>query len=163
MSNITVLMFETVDGAETMLTNVYDWEKAGLITVEDAVVVIRPPGNSNFEIKQTRKQSGKYALGGGGIGLLAGMLLGGPIGGLAVGAAIGGITGAMKDYGIDDEFVRQISEGLRPSTSALFLMTSDGKGEELMAELRPHKATVVSTTLEPDQEARLRKALKDEG
>ena len=35
----------------------------------------------------TRKRAGKYALGGGGIGLLAGMLLGGPIGGLVVGAA----------------------------------------------------------------------------
>lgn len=161
MSNVTVLVFDDMQGAENMLANVQTWQENGWIKLEDAVVVTRDEG-SNLEVQQTHKFGGKYALRGSGIGLLAGLLLGGPIGGLAAGAAIGGISGHMKDYGIDDKFIKQVSDGLRTNTSALFLMTKEGDEEKIMGELKAHKATVLSTTLPPDQEKRLRKTLEDE-
>jgi len=182
--NIHVLMFDDIDGAENMLANVTSWEKAGWLKVEDAVVVTRGAGseipptqmatanseqpgviqgatsNTELEIKQTHKFAGKYALGGSGIGFLAGMLLGGPIGGLVVGATVGAISGALKDYGIDDKFIKQVSAGVRPGTSALFLMSSGGDAEKLLPELREHKARLLSTSLPPEQEQALREALE---
>jgi uncharacterized membrane protein len=182
--NIHVLLFEDIDGAENMLTNVYTWEKAGWLKVEDAVVVTRGAGsygepmhvapanverpavaygtgsNTELEIKQTHKFAGKYALGGSGAGFLIGMLLGGPIGGLVVGATIGGITGAMKDYGISDKFIKEVSAGIAPGTSALFLMSSGGNQEKLIPEIREHKARLLSTSLLPEQEQALREALE---
>jgi uncharacterized membrane protein len=116
-------------------------------------------GNTELEIKQTIKQGGKFALGGGGIGLLAGMLLGGPIGGLLLGATVGAISSALKDSGIDDSFIKEVSAGLEPGTSALFLMTSGGDEEKILGELRAHKATLLKTTLPAEQERRLREAL----
>ena len=158
--NVTVLGFGTVEGAEIMLENVNTWEEKGLVKVLDACVVTRGPG-SEVQIKQTRKFAGKYSLGGGGIGFLAGMLIGGPVGGLIVGATVGAISGAMKDYGIEDKFIRQVADGLAPNSSALFLMTTEGK-PELMDELEAHQAVVMSTTVAPDVERRLRDALSPE-
>jgi uncharacterized membrane protein len=183
-ANVHVVMFEDVNGAENMLENVNTWEKQGWLKVDDAVVVTRGAGSetppvamatsntenarvvygatsgTELEIKQTVKKTGKWALGGGGIGLLAGLLLGGPIGGLVVGATAGAITGAMKDYGIDDTFIKEVSAGLRPGASALFLMTSGGDEEKILPELRVHKARLLKTTLPPEQEGRLRDALE---
>jgi len=99
-----------------------------------------------LQIKQTHKRRGKFTLGGGGIGLLAGLLVGGPIGGLVAGATVGAVTGALKDYGIDDKFIREVSAGLTPGTSALFLMTTGGDEQKILSELRPHKATLIKTT-----------------
>jgi uncharacterized membrane protein len=185
--NIHVLMFDDIDGAENMLANVNSWEKKGWLKVEDAVVVTRGAGSAvaptqiasanpeqpgvlrsagsstELEIKQTHKFAGKFALGGGGIGFLAGLLLGGPIGGLVVGATVGGITGALRDYGIDDKFIKQVSDGVRPGTSALFLMTSGGDAAKLLPEVREHKARLLSTTLPPEQERALREALEKHG
>jgi uncharacterized membrane protein len=183
--NIHVVAFDDPSGAENMLENVYTWEKNGWIKVEDAVVVTRGEGSQNvggavpvgnpettmaavpissggsseLEIKQTVKKGGKYALGGGGIGFLAGMLLGGPIGGLIVGATVGGITAALHDSGINDKFIRDVSAGLRPGTSALFLMSSGGDAEKLLPELKAHHGRLLSTTLPPDQEKALREAI----
>lgn len=185
--NIHVLIFDDYDGADRMLANVNTWSEKGWLKVEDAVVATRgvgsaaaptqiatanperpmivqtSGGDAELEIRQTHKQGGKFALGGGGIGLLAGLLLGGPIGGLAVGATLGGITGAMRDYGIDDKFINEISAGLQPGTSALFLMTSGGDEQKILAELRPHKARLVKTTLPEEQATALRKALDQGG
>jgi uncharacterized membrane protein len=162
MSNVFVLGFEELEGAENMLANVQTWEEKGWLKVEDAAIVTRPTASGDVEIKQTTKKTGKYALGGGGIGFLAGMLLGGPIGGVVVGSAVGAIAGALKDSGIDDKFIRQVSETLKPGGSQLFLMTAGGgNAEALAAELEGHRATVVSmnTSLPPEDEKRLRDLL----
>ena len=161
--NVTVLMFDDEVGAENMLDNVQTWQEQGLFEVIDAVVAVRGL-SKDVDIRQTKRFAGKYAGWGTGVGLLAGMLLGGPIGGMAVGAAIGGISGAMKDYGIDDKFIKQVSEGIRPNTSALFLMTTGGMEheEQLLAELRPYRARLASTSLDDEMAQKLRDALDHE-
>ena len=186
-ANVHVVVFDTIDGAEAMLENVNTWQEKGWITVEDAVIATRGIGSTTpplaaasaggeqprivtgatdgtqVEIKQTQKKTGKFTLGGGGIGLLAGLLLGGPIGGLVAGATIGAITGALRDTGIDDGFIRQMSEGLAPGRSALVLMTSAADEEKILEELKPHRATLVKTTLSPERERALRDALSKSG
>ena len=99
---------------------------------------------------------------GAGAGIFAGLLLGGPIGGLAAGAAIGAITGKMKDYGIDDKFIKEISAGLGYNSSAIFLLVKEARGEEVMERLKPYKGVVLSTTLAPEAQARLEQALSKE-
>lgn len=183
-ANVHVVLFDDYHGAENMLENVNTWAEKGWLKVDDAVVVMRGtgttspptaiaathlekpvmlPGSANsteVEIKQTVKRRGKFMLGGGGIGLLAGMLLGGPIGGLVVGATLGAITGSLHDYGINDNFIKEVSAGLTPGSSALFLMTSGGDEEKILTELRTHKGRLLSTTLSPERERLLREALE---
>jgi len=132
-----------------------------LIEIEDAVVVLRGMGE-DIKIKQTQSLAGKYALGGAGIGFLAGMLLGDPIGGLVGGTAVGAISGKMKDLGIDDDFIEQTSQGLPPNSSALFLMGKATDWEEMLEKLRPYNALVAVTTLDEDKEKALKQALSRE-
>jgi len=161
MSNIVALLFEDIQGAENMYENVLTWQEQGLIKVLDAVIATRGVGSS-IEVKQKNKKTGKYAASGGGIGLIAGLILGGPIGGLAVGATAGAISGHMKQQKLERHFVDDVVEGIRPETSILFLMTDEGDVEGLEAELRPHHAKVLSTTLSAEQEANLRNLLARE-
>lgn len=162
--NIVVLGFDNRYGAEAMLDDVHRWQEEGIIEVEDAVIASAGP-DGNVEIQQThRSEKGKLALRGGGVGLLAGALVGGPIPGLVAGVTAGVLKGRGKDkkFGLDDEFVRVASGWVRADRSALFLLVKQADAERLRAELRPLKATVLSTTLAPDQERNLRQALAEE-
>ena len=105
---------------------------------------------------------GKYTIRGSGIGLLAGLLLGGPVGGLVGGTVIGAISGALKDVGIDDKFIRETSEMLKPGSSALFLMGKANEPDKFYAELKPFRALVATTNLSLEQEKVLREMLAEE-
>jgi uncharacterized membrane protein len=172
-NNLVVLVFEeepfefdkvmsvSSTKAEGFLETVQEWQENGLVEIEDAVIALRGVG-TDIKIKQTESLTGKYALGGSGIGLLAGLLLGGPIGGLIGGAAIGAISGKMKDFGIDDKFIKEISAGLVPNSSALFLLGRSTDPEKFLEQVRPYKAFVATTTLGDEQEKALKKALERE-
>ena len=160
-SEIVVLGFEDQFAAEDMLGILGKLQEEGLIELEDAVVASRRSG-AEVQIKQTHSETGKFALRGTGIGLLAGLLLGGPILGLAGGAAIGAIAGSMKDQGIDDKFIREVSEWVQPGTSALFLMVKEAKADKVHEQLKPFKAKVLTTTLPEESEQRLKRTLAEE-
>ena len=161
-SNIVVLRFDDESQAESMLLTFTELQERGIVTLEDAVIASRGPGD-NIEIKQTQSVTGKYTLRGGGIGLLAGLLLGGPIGGLVGGTVAGAVAGALKDVGLDDKFIKETSEMLSPGSSALFLMGKADDLDKLLEELKPFKALVATTSLSEEQENRLKRTLAEEG
>ncbi len=66
-----------------MLDKAISWQNLGTIKLGDAVVASRGD-NGRVSIHQTKTLTGQYALKGGGIGLLAGLLLGGPVVSLVV-------------------------------------------------------------------------------
>jgi uncharacterized membrane protein len=160
-ANIVVLGFKNQYGAEGMFEDIQKWQEEGLIELEDAVIASRASGG-HVQIEQTHKKGGRFALRGGGAGLLAGLLLGGPILGMVAGVAAGGMAGALKDYGLDDAFVKEVSQWVKPDTSALFLLVKEAKAGEVVEKLRPYDAVVLTTTLAPEQEKRLRRALAEE-
>jgi uncharacterized membrane protein len=164
-SNIVVLGFDSQYGAEAMLGDVGRWQEEGLIEVEDAVIAFANP-DSRVEIRQThRSEKGKFVLRGGGVGLVAGALLGGPILGLVAGLTAGALKGKRKDKkepGLDEEFVKEVSTWVRAGRSALFLLVKQANAEELRVKLRPLKATILTTTLPPERERDLRQALAEE-
>jgi uncharacterized membrane protein len=160
-NQLIVLGFQGESTAEDMLSVFQDMEEKGILTIEDAVLASRGPGHQ-VAVKQTQSVTGKYTARGSGIGLLAGLLLGGPVGGLIGGTVVGAIAGAMKDVGIDDKFIEQVSDALGPDSSALFLMGQAEDADQFLEQLRPFKAVVASTTLSEDQEKRLKAALERE-
>ena len=161
MATITALAFDNVEGADNMFQTLMSWQDEGLIQVLDAVVATRNIGN-DVQVEQKLKKTGKYAARGSGIGLIAGVILGGPIGGLVAGAGIGAIAGKMKQHKLDKDFVEEVVESIRPETSILFIMTEGGDAERLKDELSAHQAKVLTTTLSEEEEAELRQLLADE-
>jgi uncharacterized membrane protein len=158
-SKIVVLGFDNQYGAEGMLEQIEKFEEDGLITLEDAVSASRGVG-TNVEITQARPQGGKAALKGSGVGLLAGLLLGGPILGVAAGAGIAAIASAIKDQGLDDDFVNEITKSLKPESSALFLLVKEAKTEEFQDKLAQFDARILTTTLDPDKEKALQEMIE---
>lgn len=162
-ANLNVLIFDNEEGAANFLSTVETWSDKGYLEIVDAVTAKRGVG-SDIEVEQLERPGRKWAGRGAGIGLLAGILLGGPIGGAVAGAAIGGIGGSLSKHGIDRKTVDQITAGMGPHSSALFLMTTGGlqHRDELMAELKPHRALLVSSTLDEATAKEMRAALESE-
>jgi uncharacterized membrane protein len=183
-AKLVAIVFEGEHGAEGMLATLRDLEDRDALKLKDAVVLSRgPAGETVFvgaagvgagpgsgasmstkttvapetEVKQTTDKRGRRVLKTGGVGLLVGMLLGGPVGGML----IGGLIGAMRDKGVDNKFVNQIADGLKPDTSAVLLLVESADADQVLAEISPLKGTVIHTTLAPEMEKRLREALRD--
>lgn len=161
-SNLVVLAFDGAQAADTMYSAIKKMEDDGSLKISDAVIARRGPHATNVDIEQTQSRTRKYAGRGGAIGLVAGFLLGGPLGAMAAGATIGAIAGSMENYGTDSNFVREVSEALKPDSSALFLLIDEADADAVLVYLRPFKARVLTTTLPPEMEDTLRKALDRE-
>ena len=132
-----------------------------LITVQDAAVVSWEEGKKKpktHELHDTKKGG---ALGGGFWGLLFGLIFFVPILGLAIGAAAGALMGSLADVGISDSFIKSVRDQVTPSTSALFLLSSDAVMDRDKEEFPSHDAELISTNLSTEQEAKLREAFAD--
>lgn len=170
MADLLVVGFDDPYQADRALTELARLQKEYLIDLEDAVVAVRGP-DGNVRIKQSVNLVGLGAAQGGLSGALWGSLVGllflNPLAGFVVGGAVGAgsgaLTGSLVDYGIDDGFIGQISETLKPDTSALFLLIRKVQPEKVMAELSGFKGRIIRSSLSPDQERALEAALAGAG
>jgi uncharacterized membrane protein len=108
MATLTVLKFETADGAEKALNMVEDLSKRKLINIHDAAIVSWPEGKKKPKTKQLTSMTGVGALSGAFWGFLFGLIFFIPIFGLVTGAALGALSGSMADIGISDDFIRSV-------------------------------------------------------
>ena len=76
------------------------------------------------QTKQMVNLTGLGVLDGAFWGMLFGLIFFVPFFGIAIGAAFGALSGKMSDYGIDDEFIKNVREQVSAGTSALFLLAS---------------------------------------
>jgi uncharacterized membrane protein len=90
--------------------------------------------------------------------MLFGLLFFAPFLGMAIGAATGALFGKATDYGINDKFIKQVSESIKPGNSALFMLVSDTKIDKVVEQLKPFKGEIIHTSLSKDEEAQLKKA-----
>lgn len=166
MSELVVVGFDGKEEADRVLLKLAGLKKEYLVDLEDAVVVVRDEAG-----KVHLKQSVNLTALGAGSGFLSGSLWGGlvgllflnPLAGFAIGGAIGAGTGALAgslgDYGIDDEFIKSLGQTIPNGSSALFVLIRKVQPEKVMAEFEGLRGRVLKTSLSPDQEAQLQKAL----
>jgi uncharacterized membrane protein len=158
MSDLIVAGFEQQYQADEVLTALAKLQKEHLIDLEDAAVVIKDT-EGKVKIKQAMDLVGAGAIGGGFWGLLFGTLLFSPILGAAVGAAAGALSGKFTDIGIDDNFIKELGETIKPGTSALFVLVKKATPDKVIAEIKPYNPKILRTSLSADDEAQLRTAL----
>lgn len=160
-SNLVVLAFDGLETAGEVLRELESLEKAGELVLEDAVIAQRREGPV-VDVTQAKVEPAvteKATTRGGAIGLVAGLLIGGPIIGLMGGLAIGHLLGKMKDSGMDNSFIDSVSEALAPNSSALFLLVREANAEKAVSLLKSYQGRVLRTSLDPEREEALRKAL----
>lgn len=158
MQTLTVLEFPTAEGADMMLNTLESLQKQQLIQIADGAIVTWPEGKKKPQTKPLHDTTGSGALGGAFWGMLFGLLFFVPFFGLAVGAAMGALAGHFSDYGIDDNFIKQVREKVTPGTSALFLLTHDTVVDKVAEAVKGQKFEIVQTNLSQEQENQLREA-----
>ena len=161
MGTMTVWKFESARGAESALELLERLQKEELLQINDAAYVYWAEGRKKPKTQQLHNMTGVGALGGSFWGLLFGLIFFVPLLGVAVGAAMGALTGSMSDVGIDDAFIRKVRDNVTPGTSALFVMTSNVVADKVLDEFRSTGASLISTNLSNEQEARLREAFTE--
>ena len=166
MAELVAVGFDNPQEADRVLTELARLQREYLIDLEDAVVAIRQP-DGRVNLKQSINLVGVGAASGGLSGALWGSLVGllflNPLAGMAVGGLVGAgsgaLSGSLVDYGIDDNFIRQVADTLQPNTSALFVLVRKVQPEKVLSELSQFRGQVLRSSLSPEQEARLQAAL----
>jgi len=156
-SNMVVMTFNNEQTAEQVRDRLAELQKLQLITLDDVVVVVRGQ-DGKVKVKQSVNLAGAGALSGAFWGMLMGMLLFVPFLGMAVGAATGAITGSMRDYGIDDTFIKEVGNSIQPGTSAIFLLVEQATVDKVVEQLKPFGGTIARTSLSRENEAKLKAA-----
>jgi len=157
VTELVVVAFDNQTGAAEMRDALIELQKQKLVTLDDAAVVVRKP-DGKVKVKQAVNLVGTGALGGAFWGMLVGLLFWMPWMGLAVGALSGALAGALSDYGVDDEFVREVGNTIQPGHSALFLLIREATPDKLMDELKQFNGKILQTSLSKEDEARLKEA-----
>jgi uncharacterized membrane protein len=162
MATVTVLKFNTPEGAEKGLGVVQSLQKQHLITLHDAAIVTWPVGKKKPKTRQLADLPSAGALSGMFWGSLFGVIFAVPLFGMAMGAAFGALGGAMRDYGIDDDFIGWIRKEVTEGTSALFLMTSDAVQDRVIEQVKDLKFEIIATNLSNEQKQKLLEAFGQE-
>jgi uncharacterized membrane protein len=156
MATLSVWKFDRPDGAFQAVHTLKELEDEGLIVLHDGAIVEWPEGKKKPATEQLHDLVGPSALAGAFWGLLFGILFFVPLIGVAVGAGGGALVGALRDVGIDDDFIRRTKSAVTPGTSALFLLTSGGAPDRIRQRFIGTHAELIDTNLSGDEEARLR-------
>ena len=157
MSEMIVFAFKDKTGAEAMRDKLVGLQKQQLITLQDAAVVVRKD-DGKVKVKQAVSLVGAGALGGAFWGMFIGLLFWMPWLGLAIGAAAGALSGKLSDYGIDDDFIKEVGSTIEPGQSALFLLISSWTEDKVMDEIKDTETTVLRTSLSNEDEEKLKAA-----
>ena len=158
MSNLIVVAYPDEQRAADVMAALQRLQKEYLIDLEDAVYVVRDR-EGKLSLHQSQNLAAAGAAGGALWGMLFGLLFFIPLAGIAIGAGTGWLVGKLSDYGIDDAFVKQVSDNLKPGTSAIFAVVRRSTPEKVLPELSRFGGTVLHTSLSKDAEDRLRAAL----
>jgi uncharacterized membrane protein len=162
MASLTVWQFDSPTGASEVLAKLQDMQKQQLIQIQDAAIVEWPQGKKKPKTRQVTNLTGAGALGGAFWGMLFGLLFFIPFMGMAIGAAMGALSGHFSDYGIDDNFIKQVRSEVTEGTSALFLLTGNVTIDKVREELKGKMGTLIRSNLSNEQEENLRQAFGEE-
>ena len=158
VSHLVVVTFDNAEEAGQVRETLRSAQQAEYLSLDDSAVVVKDE-EGKVHVKNEMDRGIKIgAIGGGLLGLLiAGIFF--PVAGLLVGALAGTVVGKSADVGIDQQFVKEVSEDLKPGTSAIFFIVREANPNLTLAALRPYKGTVRHTTFPRTAEETMRRVL----
>ena len=99
------------------------------------------------------------AAGGSFWGLLFGIVFLNPLIGVALGAGAGALGGALTDFGINDQFMKDLSAKVKSGDAVLFLLIKSMTADKVLNEIKAAGGTVLKTSLDEQKEQHLRDTL----
>ncbi|MBZ0185648.1 MAG: DUF1269 domain-containing protein [Candidatus Obscuribacterales bacterium] len=158
MSELIVIAYEDQFEADEVRLKLLKLQREYLIDLEDAVVAIKKEDgkvklNQMFDTTMIGTAQGTFW------GLLIGALFLSPFFGAAVGADSGAISGALSDVGINDAFMKELSENLKPGHSALFVLVRKATPDKVLEELQGCGGKILKSSLTHQKQDKLQAAL----
>jgi uncharacterized membrane protein len=158
MSTLVAVAYPDAQTAEQVRGELIQATKEHLITLEDAVVVEHRP-DGKIKLHQAMSPAGAGAAGGALWGGLIGLLFLAPLFGMAIGAASGGLAGKFTDTGVSDDFLKQLGAKTPSGGAALIVLGRSDAPDRVLERIRPFGGEVIQTSLDQEQEDRLKAAL----
>ena len=158
MSDIIVIAFRHPDAAQQVAAQFQNLEDKHALRLIDARVVVKDAGGQ-LHVKDVAGHP--VALGvliGGLIGVLLFMMS--PVVGMLAGAAAGGVIGkALSPDLVDQRFIDDVAQALKPDTSAVFLQVDQADTAAVVSALRLYRGTLIQTSVSAELEEELKRAL----
>ncbi len=158
MSTLIAIGYPDAATAEEVRSIMVQATKERLLDLQDAVVV-EHRHDGKIKLHQAVSTTGMGAAGGAMWGGLIGLLFLAPLFGMAIGAASGALGGKMTDRGVNDDFLKQLGAGIPAGGAALIALGSSNAPEKFLDRVRPYGGNVIQTSLDDEEEARLRSSL----
>ncbi len=177
MSNLVVVGFKKdMFRASRVLSELVAMNEDWVVDLQDAVAVYRDY-NGNLRLDESYQMTtGEGAAWGGLWGSLVGLTIGaiaapatagasaiaGALGGGALGAAGGAIDADWwkQDYGISEDFVRDVGAMVQPGDSAIFALVRRADPAQLAERFRGYGGTVMQSTLTKEQADKVQAVLE---
>ena len=160
MSTLIVVGYDNPFKAEEIRMKLQKMQQAYLIDLEDAVVAVKNE-KGKVKLHQPVNLTAMGAIGGGFWGALIGMLFLAPAVGMAVGAAAGAVSGALRDVGINDKFMKELADTMKPNTSALFVLVRRATPDRVLEELKGTGGKILQSSLSHEEIDRLQNTLAE--
>ena len=158
MSDIIVIAFRHPDAAQQVAAQFQNLEDKHALRLIDARVVVKDV-DGQLHVKDVAGHP--VALGaliGGLIGVLLFMMS--PVVGMLAGAAAGGVIGkAFSPDLVDQRFIDDVAQALKPDTSAVFLQVDQADTAAVVSALRLYRGTLIQTSVSAELEEELKRAL----
>lgn len=158
MANLIAVAFPRQETASEVLGTLRRLQTEKVIELDDAVAVIKDQ-NGSVRLVQGFDPSYRPVVGGALVGGLIGLIFLAPLLGMAIGTAYGMMENKFSDYGIDDHFMKEVSEQLQPGGSAIFALVRRAKPDKVVEELGQYGGKVLRTPLSRQAEENLEAAI----
>jgi uncharacterized membrane protein len=158
MSTLVAIAYPDADTAERVRSELVQMTKEHLLQLDDAVVVEHQP-DGKIKLHQAISTTGAGAAGGALWGGLIGLLFLAPLFGMAIGAASGAVMGKVTDVGVNDNFMKELGAKMPAGGAALIMLGRAEAPERVLERVKTFGGEVIQTSLDTEQEERLRAAL----
>lgn len=163
MSDLICIAFDGELKAEEMRLDLMKMKHQRLVDFEEAAIVVRRK-DGKVRLHHVAHMTGPGAVGGGFIGMLAGLIVFNPLLaliGMAGGAVAGAAAGALREVGIEEDFMEKLASCLKPGSSAIFILVRQADPEAMRDELKKYNGKLLYTSLKHEDQAKLRQVLDE--
>lgn len=158
MSQLVAVVYDTPEIARAAADRLRAEGPGQTIQMRDLVIAVRSE-DGTVKLDQSVDLIAGGVLGGAFWGSLIGLLFLNPLFGAVGGAAGGAVAGWFADYGIDDDFMREIAQRLVPGKAALFVLAEHLTIDKIAPVLARDPGSLLYSSLSVEADARLTEAL----